>query len=129
MYLIDTDILIALIRGKVAIQERMIQVGLANCVLSEISLAELYVGVYKGTRRESLVTFLEEKFKTLPITPALKVYAQIRARLELRGERLEDTDTFIAATALVNDYTLVTHNTRHFSRIPGLKLEDWLDEQ
>lgn len=129
MYLIDTDILIALIRGKVAIQERMIQVGLANCVLSEISLAELYVGVYKGTRRESLVTFLEEKFKTLPITPALKVYAQIRARLELRGERLEDTDTFIAATALVNDCTLVTHNTRHFSRIPGLKLEDWLDEQ
>lgn len=129
MYLIDTDILIALIRGKVAIQERMIQVGLANCVLSEISLAELYVGVYKGTRRESLVTFLEEKFKTLPITPALKVYAQIRARLELRGERLEDTNTFIAATALVNDYTLVTHNTRHFSRIPGLKLEDWLDEQ
>ena len=129
MYLIDTDILIALIRGKVAIQERMIQVGLANCVLSEISLAELYVGVYKGTRRESLVTFLEEKFKALPITPALKFYAQIRARLELRGERLEDTDTFIAATALVNDYTLVTHNTRHFSRIPGLKLEDWLDEQ
>ncbi len=129
MYLIDTDILIALIRGKVAIQERMIQVGLANCVLSEISLAELYVGVYKGTRRESLVTFLEEKFKALPMTPALKVYAQIRARLELRGERLEDTDTFIAATALVNDYTLVTHNTRHFSRIPGLKLEDWLDEQ
>ena len=97
--------------------------------LSEISLAELYVGVYKGARRESLVTFLEEKFKTLPITPALKVYAQIRARLELRGERLEDTDTFIAATALVNDCTLVTHNTRHFSRIPGLKLEDWLDEQ
>ena len=37
-------------------------------------------------------------------------------------------DLFIAATALEHDYTLVTHNTRHFSRIPGLKLEDWIQD-
>jgi predicted nucleic acid-binding protein len=104
----------------------MIRVGLASCLLSEISVAELYVGVYKGRGKEAFVLFLEEHFKVVSISSALKAYGQIRALLEKQGNRLEDTDLFIAATALANDYTLVTHNTRHFSRIPGLKLEDWM---
>ena len=126
-YLIDTDTLVSLARGNVAIQERMINVGIDHCLMSEISLAELYVGVYKGASKDSFVQFLEKRFKVLPITPALRTYAQIRAQLELQGRRLEDSDLFIAATALVNGYTLVSHNTRHFSRIPGLLLEDWLE--
>ena len=103
MYLIDSDTLIALGRGKTFIQDRINRCGINNCVLSEISLAELYVGVYKirSSKEELFLQFLEN---------------------------LDKMDLFIAATALVNDYTLVTHNTRHFSRIPGLKLEDWIEE-
>jgi tRNA(fMet)-specific endonuclease VapC len=128
MYLIDTDILVSLGRGNVNIQARMSRAGINNCVLSEISLAELYVGFYKSPGKDNLLEFIEKHMNVIPITQALKTYALIRARLENDGNRLEDNDIFIAATALVNDYTLVTHNTRHFSRIPNLKLEDWIEE-
>ena len=130
MYLIDSDILIALSKGQVSIQEKMTRTGLNNCAISEISLAELYVGAYKtkSKRRESVLAFLEQLVAIIPISSAIKKYGLIRTQLEALGIRLEDMDLFIAATALVNDYTLVTHNTRHFSRIPGLKLEDWIEE-
>lgn len=130
MYLLDSDILVFLKRGRFHIQERVYQVGLSNCVMSEISMAELYVSVYKNKEPRQLhpVELLGNLFTIVPITTAIKTYAQLRVQLEAQGNRLEDMDLFIAATALANDYTLVTHNTRHFSRIPGLKLEDWVEE-
>ncbi len=130
MYLIDSDTLIALGKGLVSIQQKMNRVGIPNCVVSEISMAELYVGAYKSksSKEESFLTFLENLIPTVPISSAIKKYALLRAQLEALGTRLEDMDLFIAATALVNDYTLVSHNTGHFSRIPGLKLEDWTQE-
>lgn len=59
---------------------------------------------------------------------AIQSYARIRAQLELEGGRLDDMNLFIAATAMAGDYTLITHNSRHFSRIPGLKWEDWIQD-
>jgi tRNA(fMet)-specific endonuclease VapC len=53
----------------------------------------------------------------------------MRALLEQKGMRIEDTDLFIAAVALDHDLTLVTHNTRHFGRIPGLRIENWCRPQ
>lgn len=127
-YIIDTDTWVFLGRGESFIQDKINQVGVANCFLSEISLAELYLGVYKGRGKEPFVSYLEENFKVLPISPSLKTFAKTRAYLEQNGIRLEDLDIFIAAMALDMDYTLVTHNTRHFSRIPYLKIEDWVQE-
>ena len=130
MYLVDSDILIYLDRGRVQIQERMCQAGIPNCFVSEISLAELYVGAYKSNDPKlfPFLTFLENTFTIIPITSVIQTFARLRAQLELQGNRLDDMDLFIAATALANDCILVTHNTRHFSRIPGLKLEDWVEE-
>ena len=130
MYLLDTDILVFLARGKHNIQERVFQAGLSNCMLSEISLAELYVGIFKSgkTAFQTVVEYLEETFMALSISPYLKTYARIRSQLESRGIRLADMDLFIAATAIANEFTLVTHNVKHFARIPGLKLEDWTED-
>ena len=130
MYLLDTDTLIDLCRGRFPLQDRVAAVGIKNCVISEISLAELYVGVYKSKnpRLEKEAGFVAETFAVATVSSAIKSYAQIRAQLEQKGERLDTMGLFIAATALVNGCTLVTHNTRHFSRIPGLQLEDWLEE-
>ncbi|MBR5699905.1 MAG: PIN domain-containing protein, partial [Bacteroidales bacterium] len=127
MYLIDTDILVFLKRGKYNIQDRMAQLGLSQCAISEISLAELYVGVYKGDNRrlEPILKFLEETLTIVPISASIKTYARIRAHLESEGTVLDDMDLLIAATALANGYTLVTHNTKHFARVPGLKVVDW----
>ena len=96
----------------------------------EISLAELYVGAYKSKsgRMESILEYMERTFSVAPVSPALKEYASIRAELESKGTRLEDLDLMIAATALEKGYTLVSHNIRHYARIPGLKLEDWMQE-
>ena len=91
-------------------------------------MAELYVGVYKGDKKklEPFLSFLAETLPIVPISSAVKIYARTRARLEAEGRRLGNMDLFIAATALANGYTLVTHNVRHFSRIPGLKIADWI---
>ena len=53
-------------------------------------------------------------------------YGEVRAELEARGEPIGDSDTRIAAIALVHDLTLVTGNVRHFERVPGLRLVNWL---
>lgn len=129
MYLIDSDVLIAMGRGNTCLQEKMNSVGLTECALSEISLAELYVGAYKtgNQKLEPLLEFFEGTLKIIPITQALKTFAKLRVQLESTGARLETMDLFIAATALEGGHTLVSHNKRHYSRIPGLKMEDWLE--
>ena len=112
-------------------QERLVQAGLSQCVISEVSLAEMLVGAYKSGRKTEFqeIQKLRELFSPIALSyDILDRYAKLRVLLEAQGNRLEDMDLFIAATALANDYTLVTHNTRHFSRIPGLKLEDWIEE-
>lgn len=88
-------------------------------------MAEMLVGAYKSGRKTEFqeIQKLQELFSTIPLSyDILDKYARLRVLLETQGNHLEDMDLFIAATALANDYTLVTHNTRHFSRIPGLKL-------
>lgn len=131
MFLIDSDVLISFCKGRTSLQERLVQAGLPQCVISEVSLAELLVGAYKSGRKTEFqeIRKLRELFSPIPLSyDILDRYAKLRVLLEVQGNRLEDMDLFIAATALANDYTLVTHNTRHFSRIPGLKLEDWIEE-
>lgn len=130
MYLLDSDTLIFLSKGQLDIQLRIKQAGLSNCLISEVSLAELYVSVYKCVNKklEPALKFLEDKLEIVPVSPAIRTYAKLRALLESQGNRLPDFDLLIAATAIAGGYTLVTHNTRHFSRIPGLKVVDWIGE-
>ena len=130
MYLLDSDTLIFLSKGQLDIQLRIKQAGLSNCLISEVSLAELYVGVYKCVNKklEPALKFLEDKLEIVPVSPAIRTYAKLRALFESQGNRLPDFDLLIAATAIAGGYTLVTHNTRHFSRIPGLKVVDWIGE-
>ena len=58
--------------------------------------------------------------------PADEHYADIRAELERAGTPIGSHDLFIAAHARSRDMTLITHNMREFTRVPGLRVEDWL---
>ena len=75
-----------------------------------------------------------ERLLTLPLvilpfdTAAARIYAQLRADLERRGTPLADADLRIAAIALAHGFTVVTGNIRHFGRVPGLPVENWLGE-
>ena len=129
LYLLDTCVVIPLLKGRNGIQEKLGSLGVEQCCLSELVLSELLVGAYKTNKESEFhdIQFLHELFKTIPVDYAvLDRYAQLRALLEQQGNRIDSMDLLIAATALVHGHTLVTHNMHHFSRIPGLKTEDWI---
>jgi tRNA(fMet)-specific endonuclease VapC len=87
------------------------------------------VGAEKSTRRDLLLGEIEallERHELIEITEEVaEAYARIRVSLEKTGTRIGSNDLWIAATALAHDATLVTNNTAEFTRVPGLKIEDW----
>jgi tRNA(fMet)-specific endonuclease VapC len=91
--------------------------------------SELYYGAYKSANVNKNLSQLENflsEFVDLPLDrQAAKIAGQIRARLDSLGTPIRPNDLLIAAIELANDITLVTHNTREFSRIESLKYEDW----
>ena len=126
-YLLDTNICISLLKDKYGMREKILDVSFGKCYVSEITIAELYYGAAKSNRPEHFddVDNIKVMFKILPMYPSLKLYGRLKAGLEQKGQRLDDFDLLIGATSIVNKMIMVTSNTRHFERIPGIKLEDW----
>lgn len=128
-YLLDTNAVIALIKNHSRVVERVRQVGRSELVISAPVEAELWFGVNKSNRvdenRRNLLTLLEW-LPSLPFSgEATRLCGELRATLALKGMPIGPYDLQIAAITLANECILVTHNTGEFSRIPGLKLEDW----
>lgn len=129
-YLLDTNICIFLLKNQYDIRKKIIEVGTTNCYISEITIAELYYGASKSKQKKERlkdVNFITEKFKVLPIYPALTVFGDIRAELEEKGKRIDDFDLLIGATAIKNDVVLVTDNIKHLERLPNIKIENWIE--
>ena len=126
-YLLDTCTCIALIKKKINVVEHIRQVGIDECKISDITLAELYFGAFKSEKEEHFedVVVISNLFEQYPVG-ALKKYGEIRWMLEKAGTPIGDMDMFIAATAIEENLTLVTGNIKHFSRIPGIKIENWM---
>ena len=128
-YLLDTNIVIFLFKNKYQIQEKMSFVGLQNCFVSEITLAELKIGAESSadpTKNHALINLLTETVTVLPITKVLDVFAVEKVRLAKAGTPMHDQfDVLIAATALVYDLVVVTNNVRHFVIYEALGVEDW----
>lgn len=102
--------------------------GIENCFISEITLAELKYGALFSQKPKKHIEEIEkllEFIRVIPITSSIDLYAQEKARLRRAGMLIDDFDLMIGCTAISNDLTLVTNNTRHFNRLQGLKLEDW----
>ena len=128
-YLLDTCVCIALIKKMPSIIEHIRRVGADECKISEITLAEMYFGAFKSGRKKHFDDVEEIKmlFEQYAITDSLKEYGDIRAQLEQAGKKIGDMDMLIAATALHENLIVVTGNTDHFERIPGLKIENWME--
>lgn len=103
----------------------------ASVYLCSVVLAELYYGAFHGSPAQqaanlALIGKLKHLFVSLPFDDrAAEEYGKLRAHLAALGAPIGPNDTMIAAIALANQVTLVTHNTLEFSRVPGLVLEDW----
>ena len=132
-YLLDTNVLSDLVRNpRGSIATHIARVGESNVCTSIVVAAELRYGACKRSAQElsrqleSILSVME----VLPLEePADRAYGNLRTHLEHRGEPIGPNDMLIAAHALVNDMTVVTANQREFSRVPGPRVENWLDDQ
>ena len=128
-YLLDTNVCIAAMRGNPKVVQGLVTRSPDDCAVSMVSVFELFAGVFRCNapeREERKVSTFLAQFHLLPFDwdSALKT-AAIRFQLEKTGTRIGPYDLQLCGQALALDLTLVTHNTREFQRVTGLRLEDW----
>ena len=129
-YLLDTNICVFFLRGKKQIVEKILSNGIANCFISEVTVAELLYGVEcdetNSNENRRKVSELIDILPIVPITNALQEYASQKSILRKKGELIDDLDLLIGATAIVNNMILVTDNEKHLKRLANIKLENWV---
>ncbi len=129
-YLLDTNICIYIINKKperVIKKVRKFKPG--EIGLSVITLSELQKGVSKSRLKKKNQSALDEfisVFTVLPFeTPDAKIYGNVVAQLESKGQIIGGNDLFIAAHSLSRNLTLVTNNEKEFNRVEGLRIDNW----
>lgn len=129
MILLDTDICIDIIRGRDAsLLEQITTSEDASIALSAVTLAELEFGAANSRdpeRNHVAVTLFASAFEVVPFdSHHARIYGEIRTYLNKKGMMIGPHGLQIASQALCHGMTLMTRNTREFSRIPGLELLD-----
>lgn len=130
-YLLDTNICIYIInRRPPGVFAHFEALRAGEVAISSITGSELHFGVARSGSSRNLLA-LEKFLAPLVIAPfdatAMHHYGTLRHRLDAQGTPIGAMDMLIAAHALALNITLVTNNLREFSRVPGLKLENWVD--
>ena len=132
MYLLDTNICIYAIKGQYPkVAKKLFTLPLSQVYLSVITLHELEYGVAKshwGDRSRQLLESTLASFPCLSFeSKDAWLSGRLRAELEAAGTPIGAYDLLIAAQAINHNLTLVTHNTSEFSRLPNLKIVDWVN--
>ena len=128
-YLLDTNICISLLRGNRDVARKLVEIGEGCCYLSVITLYELMFGAYNSGHEQQEIGKVKEFVNRFPVVSLLdsaEEYALRKTRLRAAGIMIDEFDLLIAATALSGDYVLVTDNVKHFQRIEGLHIENWV---
>lgn len=128
-YLLDTNILVHILRNRKEVVRNLEKVGVKNCAISEVSLLELYYGaecsgdVKKGIAK---VDELLKWFKPIALSGTIREACRQKAMLRQKGMLIEDYDILIGCTAIANNMVLVTENVEHMNRLKGVKIENWV---
>jgi tRNA(fMet)-specific endonuclease VapC len=130
IYLLDTNVCIRLLNQKhPAILQHFRRHRPADIALCSVVKAELLYGARRSQRVDANLQLLNAFFAPLQSLPfddaCAEHYGEIHADLLSLGKPIGPNDTLIAAIARTHDLTLVTHNTEEFSRVAGLRIEDW----
>lgn len=133
-YLWDTDICIYFLNGNKEIIKKTHVIGIENICTTIINIFELKFGAYNSSRIESNLERIEKFQMRLPILDSLDdnigtFFAKTKAELRKKGITICDFDLIIASFAIIDNLCIVTNNTRHFKHIPGLAIENWLNEE
>ena len=131
MYLLDTNVLSYYLRKQFPLLSAKFKQGSLDKIIaiSAVVRAEALHGAAlmqpQDKRREAIQALVNEIPTLAWGSKHADVYAQINANLTRNGQIIGMADVMIAAHALVEDLVLVTHNVKHFERIPNLRIEDW----
>jgi len=130
IFLPDTNVWIRFLNQRESlVKNRFLSTDPATILLCTIVKAELFFGAMKSSRIRENLTLLDELFENFESLSfddaAARKYGEIRSDLARQGTPIGPNDLMIAAIAAVHDAVLVTHNTREFMRVTGLKIEDW----
>ena len=136
-YLLDTNILIELIRGNKNVIDHIIREGLDSCYMSVVSLYELYYGAYKArTYKEEYfeqemtrIGMLRQRFKVIPLSEEADNYAKTKLSLWKAGTPIDEYDIIIGSQALTYNLTVVTDNVKHFERMHNVNVVNWALQQ
>jgi tRNA(fMet)-specific endonuclease VapC len=134
MYLLDTNVCIEILNGSSdAVTARLKSHTPSDIRLCSVVKAELLYGARRSSRVADNLDLLRRFFAAFSPLPfddlSADHYGLIRADLEREGMPIGPNDLMIAAVARAHDLVLVTHNAREFSRVVGLRLEDWAATQ
>lgn len=131
MFLLDTNICIYAINGRhPMLSEKLLSIHPSEIFISSITVGEMEYGAAKshwGERTKQIMHAFLANYDILPFTDQdAALFGAFRAQLESAGITVGVLDVMIAAQGVSNNLTVVTHNTREFIRIPGIKLDDWV---
>ncbi len=127
-YMLDTDTVSYALRGYGHAGERVLALSPSDVCMSALTLSELRYGAdLRGSRKlHRLIDAFADGVDTVPYGAGAAVaYGRLAAALDKKGSPIGVFDALIAAHALSLDLTLVTNNTKHFSRVAGLTIENW----
>lgn len=133
MFLFDTDTLSNIIRRTPpsTLLDKLIQTPQEQKFTTTITVGEMIYGAYRTPNPDYFLEQLSSRvwpgLKFLSFDkPSAQIYGKLRADLERQGITIGEPDLRIASITLTNRLTLITGNVRHFARIPGLSIENWL---
>lgn len=128
--MLDTNASSEAMRGHPAFDARLQALPPGQWCISAVTCSEIRYGVARRPEAVRLHWMVKEFLRIVPILPwdakAANRHGELRADLKARGKPIGDFDEMIAAHALTDGAVMVTDNTRHFSRVAGLVIENWL---
>jgi tRNA(fMet)-specific endonuclease VapC len=133
MIVFDTDVISYVIRPAppTGLIRRIAQLDPNEQATTSINVGELVYGAYRSRRQDHYLTALKERVWPNIVVlsfdrSAAEVYGELHATLEKKGVTVSEPDLRIASICLSNKVSLSTGNLKHFSKVPGLDVEDWL---
>jgi len=133
MYLFDTDVLSNIVKTKPSpsLLEKLSKLSPDMQFTTAINVGEIYYGALRSAHGERILEAYQQKaFPLLTILAfdeeSARTYGKIKARMEKNGLSASEPDLRIASIAVQHKFTVITGNTRHFEKIPGVSFENWL---
>ena len=130
-YLLDTDIVVFFLRNNRKVYDHIKVLSPQQVFVSDVTVAELEYGNHCSGRYEENKAMLDNflmQVNVVPFADAIPLYAKERYRLRRSGLSIMDFDLVIACTSIVNNMVMVTNNAKHFKRVEGITIENWLDK-